>query len=92
MQNNSGKVWGAAILRGVYNAVGTGAVTFLVLWASVGLKAACIAGGIAALGALGFRGGGEGYVDAGRAAANDVKPSDVGAFSLPIGTKERDQP
>lgn len=82
--NNSSAVWGAAIVRGAYNAIGTGAVTFLVLWASVGLKAACIAGGIAALGALGFRGGGEGAVDSRRAAANEVKPSDVGAFSLPI--------
>jgi hypothetical protein len=66
-----------AILRGAYNAIGTGAFTFLVMWGAVSLKAAAIAGGIAALGALGFRSGGEGVYDMRRQLAGEVKPSDV---------------
>lgn len=44
-----------AIIRGAYMAAGTFALSFLSLWMVVGVQAAATAGGIAALGALGFR-------------------------------------
>lgn len=70
--------FGTAILRGAYTALGTGGMTFLVTYAAVDdLRGAIVAGGIAALGALGFRAG-EGRYDAKRQAAGDVKPGDVG--------------
>lgn len=68
-----------AILRGLYTALGTGAITFLITWASVDeIKGPIIAGAVAALTALGFRAGGEGLYDTKRAARHDVRPGDVG--------------
>jgi hypothetical protein len=67
-----------AILRGAYLATGSGLITFLITWAATDdLKGPIIAGGVAALTALGFRGLGEGSFDTSRAANNDVRDSDV---------------
>lgn len=76
---NTRTTLGTAILRGIYLALGTGGATFLVTWgATDNLKGASIAGGIAALSALGFRGGIEGKFDASRDQAGKVLSSDVG--------------
>jgi uncharacterized membrane protein YebE (DUF533 family) len=67
-----------ALLRGTYWALGSGALIFLTTYGTTDeLKASLISGGIAALGALGFRGA-EGKYDARRQASGNVKPSDVG--------------
>ena len=68
-----------ALLRGLYQAIGAFALVFLSTWATTDeIKAPVIAGGIAALSALGFRAGVEGAYDAKRAARGDVRPGDVG--------------
>lgn len=68
-----------ALLRGCYQAIGSFALVFLSTWATTDeLKAPVIAGGIAALSALGFRAGVEGVADQRRQARGDVRPSDVG--------------
>jgi len=68
-----------AILRSVYLAAGSGALVFLTTYAAVDdLRGAILSGGIAALSALGFRGGLEGRYDARRQASGNVKPGDVG--------------
>ena len=75
---NLASPFGTAILRGAYAAIGTGLMTALVTYAAVDdARGAIVAGGIAALGALGFRAG-EGRYDAGRQARGDVRASDVG--------------
>jgi hypothetical protein len=77
---NTGTTMGTAVLRGLYNAVGTGAAAFLTCYATTDdAKTAAIVAGITALGALGFRGGIEGAADAIRDARCDVRPGDVGA-------------
>lgn len=76
---NTGTTLSTAILRSVYLAIGSGLLTALGVWATTDeWKPVVIAGGIAALTALGFRGGAEGVFDANRAARLDQKPSDVG--------------
>ena len=70
---------GTAILRGAYLAFGSGFLTFLTTWTATDeLKAPIIAGGVAALTALGFRGGIEGTFDQKRNATGNVSSSDVG--------------
>jgi hypothetical protein len=67
-----------AFMRSVYMAIGAGLVAFLPAWAATDdLKAPIISGALAALWALGFRGGVEGSFDTSRAANNDVRDSDV---------------
>lgn len=76
---NANTPLGTAVLRGLYNALCTGAVAFLTCYATTDdVKASLIVGGIAALGALGFRGGVEGGLDALRDARGQVLPGDVG--------------
>lgn len=88
--DNSGKVQVAALVRGAYNAAGTFAATFLITLATldVSTKEAAISGGIAALAVLGFRAGGEGFVDSNRAKSGNVNASDVGAFEAPISVNK----
>lgn len=75
---NAGGPLATAILRGLYQAAGSGAAVFLITWASTDeLKGPLIAGGVAALAALGFRGGVEGTFDRRRNDAGDVRQSDV---------------
>lgn len=75
---NLSSPFSTALLRGAYTAFGTGGMTFLVTYAAVDdLRGAIVAGGIAALGALGFRAG-EGAADQRRQNRGDVKASDVG--------------
>lgn len=75
---NAGGPLATAILRGLYQAMGSGAVVFLITWATTDeLKGPLIAGGVAALAALGFRGGVEGTFDRKRNNAGDVRQSDV---------------
>ena len=75
---NIGSTLGTAILRGLYLAIGTGLLSGLITYSTTDdAKAAIITGLITALGALGFRGGGEGMYDASRQKAGDVKASDV---------------
>lgn len=69
----------AALIRGLYNALGTFFVTFLTAYATTDdVRASAITGAIAALGVLGFRGGVEGLHDSRRQKTGNVKPSDVG--------------
>ena len=69
----------AALVRGIYNALGTFFVTFLTAYATTDdVRASAITGAIAALGVLGFRAGAEGYVDSRRAGRGDIQPGDVG--------------
>ena len=75
---NSGGPLQTAIIRSAYQAIGSGLLVFLITWgASDELKSPLIAAGVAALGALGFRGLFEGSFDQARDSAGDVKPSDV---------------
>ena len=75
---NAGGPLATAILRGLYQALGSGAAVFLITWATTDeLKGPLIAGGVAALAALGFRGGVEGAFDQKRNNAGDVRQSDV---------------
>lgn len=68
----------AAIVRGLYNAAGMFLVTFLVTLSQVpDTRSAAIVGGIAALGALGFRAGGEGAYDTYRQRHGLTEPGDV---------------
>lgn len=68
----------AALVRGLYNALGTFLVTFLTAYATTDdVRASAITGAIAALGVLGFRAGAEGMYDSHRAKTGNVKPSDV---------------
>lgn len=77
---NSGGALQTAILRGFYQALGSGTLVFLITWGTTDqLKGPIIGGCVAALGALGFRGGVEGSLDAQRQKNGDVKPSDVSA-------------
>jgi len=80
-----------AILRGAYTAAGAGALMFLtVLSASSDMKVALIAGGIAALVALGFRGGVEGVIDQRR--ANKESPAAWPRMKVTTGNVTRDIP
>ncbi len=75
---NSGGTLQTAILRSFYQALGSGASVFLITWATTDeLKGPIIAGAVAALAALGFRGGIEGTFDKARNDAGKVRPSDV---------------
>ncbi len=75
---NSGGALQTAILRGFYQAVGSGAFVFLITWATTDeLKAPLIAGATAALSALGFRGGVEGSFDRKRNSEGEMRESDV---------------
>jgi hypothetical protein len=57
-----------AIMRGAYDALGTGAAAFLASYALTNnLRNSLIQGGIMALTSLGFRGGVEGAVDTNKA-------------------------
>lgn len=74
----AGSPLAAAFLRGVYLAIGSFLFAFLPAWAVTDdLKAPLISGGLAALWALGFRGGFEGNFDTNRAANGDLRDSDV---------------
>jgi hypothetical protein len=76
---NTGTTMGTAVLRGLYNAAGTGAAAFLTCYATThDIETAAIVAGITALGALGFRSGIEGVADAIRDARGRVLPGDVG--------------
>lgn len=76
---NTSTALGTAILRSVYLAIGMFLLAFLPAYAVTDeLKGPLIAGGLSALGALGFRGFGEGIFDEHRNATGDAKPSDVG--------------
>ena len=69
----------AALIRGLYNALGTFFVTFLTAYATTDdLRAASITGAIAAFGVLGFRAGAEGVYDSHRQKTGAVTPADVG--------------
>lgn len=60
-----------AVIRGAYTAIGAGALAFLTsLSVGTDARGALIVGGISALGALGFRGGVEGFVDQKRSNSN----------------------
>ena len=76
---NANSTMGTAVIRGLWQAVVSGGGTFFVTWGIADdLKSASIAGAVAAFTALGFRGGVEGFSDAGRARRVDQKPGDVG--------------
>jgi hypothetical protein len=76
---NRESTFGTALLRGFYLAVGSFLVVALPVWATTDeWKPIVIAGGMAALASLGFRGVAEGMYDANRAKNLDQKPSDVG--------------
>lgn len=67
-----------AMLRALYQAIGQAALVGLLTWATTDeTKTIVVASGVAALTALGFRGGIEGAFDANRARHNDVRDSDV---------------
>jgi len=69
----------AALIRGLYNALGTFLVTFLTAYATTDdVRASAITGAITALGVLGFRGGAEGLYDSHRQKTGAVTPADVG--------------
>lgn len=69
----------AALLRGIYNALGTFFVTFLTAYATTDdVRASAITGAIAAFGVLGFRAGAEGIYDSHRQKTGAVTPADVG--------------
>ncbi len=70
----------AAILRGIYNALGMFGATFLTTMLTTdSLRDAFIIAGIAFFASLGFRAGVEGGYDSARDKRGDVKPADVGA-------------
>lgn len=70
---------GTAFLRSAYLAAGMFLIAFLPAWAVTDdLKGPLIAGGMTALGALGFRGLGEGLFDKHRNATGDLRSADVG--------------
>jgi sulfite exporter TauE/SafE len=77
---NIGGTTTTAIIRGLYNAIGSGAGSAFLVWTQTNdHKTIAVAFVGAFLIALGFRGGVEGAVDTARQNANDVKPSDVTA-------------
>ena len=70
----------AALVRGLYNALGMFGATFLTTYLTTDvLRDALIVAGIAFFASLGFRAGAEGVYDSNRAKAGDVRPADVGA-------------
>ncbi len=73
----------AAILRGIYSAIGTFGVTFLTTYlvTDVASEAGLVAG-IAAFGVLGFRAGAEGAYDSLRQKNGAVQASDVNANAV----------
>jgi hypothetical protein len=72
----------AAIMRGVYVALGTGISTALLVWATTDdWKPVIIAGATSALAALGFRGGFEGVYDSNRASTGNMNEGDVAMAS-----------
>jgi hypothetical protein len=76
--NFGNAVMTAAILRGLYVALGTGISTALLVWATTDdWKPVIIAGATSALAALGFRGGLEGVYDANRASTGNINAGDV---------------
>jgi small basic protein len=75
---NTGSTFTTAIIRGLYVAIVTGLIAGLTVYQQTDdEKEAAIVGILAALGALGVRGGLEGFYDSTRQAAGDVKASDV---------------
>jgi hypothetical protein len=69
-----------AIKRSAYQAAGQAlAVLVAALSAGASIEVAVLAAAGAALAALGFRGGWEGYKDAARAKSGEVIPSDIQA-------------
>lgn len=75
---NTTTTWGTAILRGLYTAILSGLAAGVTAYATTDdEKGAILTGVIAALAALGFRGGIEGTFDSARQDASDVRPSDV---------------
>ncbi len=67
------------VARAVYNALGAGAVALLTTYSVTdSWNEAAIVAGITALGALGFRGAGEGIPDIMRDSKGKVLPGDVG--------------
>ena len=72
----------SAVIRGFYVAIGSGATAFLTTYATTDdMKSSLIVGGITALAALGFRGGGEGLYDTSRAASGNMNAGDVAVAS-----------
>jgi hypothetical protein len=80
--NFGNAVMTAAILRGLYVALGTGISTALLVWATTDdWKPVIIAGATSALAALGFRGGFEGVYDSNRASTGNMNAGDVAMAS-----------
>lgn len=68
----------AAIIRGLYNAVGTFGITILSAYMVFGVwENSAVVAGIAAFGALGFRAGAEGMYDSLRQKGGHVSSADV---------------
>lgn len=77
-----------AIIRGAYDAIGTGAAAVLALMAQgAAMRTALITGGVLALASLGFRGGVEGAVDTSKA-LTDLEAR-VAAVPPPVAREER---
>lgn len=75
---NFGSTTTTVIARSIYNAIGAGAVALLTTYSVTdSWEDALIVAGITALGALGFRGAGEGLSDIRRDAAGKSLPGDV---------------
>jgi hypothetical protein len=88
-----GSPYATAFLRGLYMALGSGLVAFLPAWAVTDdLKAPIISGAMAALFALGFRGGFEGNFDNQRAETNDIRNSDVPVAAPDVTVTEPAKP
>lgn len=68
----------AAIIRGLYNAIGTFGITLLSSYMVFGeWESSAVVAGIAAFGALGFRAGAEGMYDSLRQKGGHTTPADV---------------
>ena len=85
---NTSSTTGTAVLRGIYNFIGTSLAAALSTYIATGavidsvsrsdkIESAAIIGLISGLAALGFRSGVEGSYDAARQRDGDVKTSDV---------------
>lgn len=90
---NAPEVLQSALVRGLYNALGVAFVTFLVIYGPTDdLRLALISAGVAGLGALGFRAGGEGGYDAHRAAVGRIQRGDVAAYAKPLPNPHGEPP
>ena len=82
-----------AWLRAFYQALGQALFVGLITWSQTDdVKTIVIAAGTAALTALGFRGGGEGWFDNNRAKHNDVRDSDVPVAAPQVAVTELVKP